>query len=209
MSQKAIPTAAAVRFATVVAAGGLAVVGITLCGALPSAALLTASSNVGSSAVTSGNLSLGLANGAADGTWTGSFSLVPGGVAYQRLTVANRGSVGLRYAATATSTTETLASRLELAVAVLPAGTTTCDASTYATGTLVSTSSALPFGSTAVTHVIGDPAAGPQAGDRSLVSSAAENLCLQVRFPFGTGIGYAGRGQTATTTFAFSAENSS
>jgi spore coat-associated protein N len=208
MSEQVIPRGATARFAAVVATAVLAFVGIAGGAALPSTALLTATAKVGASTVASGSVSLGLTNGAGSGTWTGSFSLVPGGAAYQRLTVTNLGSVGLRYAVTATSTTDTFASRLESGVAVLASGATTCDSSSYAAGALVSPSSALPFGSTAVTKVIGDPASGSQPGDRTLAGAAAEDLCLQVTFPFGSGVGYAGRGQTATTTFTFSAENS-
>jgi hypothetical protein len=202
------PTGTTARLATVVAAAVLALVGFATGGALSSSALLTASSSVGSSTVTTGTVSLGLTNGAGSGTWTGSISLVPGGVAYQRLTVSNLGSVGLRYAATATSTSDTLASKLAMGVVVLASGTTTCDAPSYAAGTSISATSTLPFGSTAGTKVIGDPASGAQAGDRMLAGSAAENICLQVTFPFGTRLGHAGRGLTATTTFTFSAENS-
>jgi hypothetical protein len=208
MSAHVIPTGSFARLATVVAAAALALVGIAGARALPSTALLTASSNVGASTLSTGSVSLGLTNGASSGTWTGSIALVPGGVAYQRLAVTNVGSVGLRYAATATSTSDSLASQLAMGVAVLAAGTTTCTASSFSAGTRVSVTSALPFGSTSVTRVIGDPASGAQAGDRTLAESAADNLCLQVTFPFGTGLGHAGRGLTATTTFTFSAENS-
>jgi hypothetical protein len=208
MSTHVIPTGSFARLATVVAAAALAVVGIAGARALPSTALLTASSNVGASTVSTGSVSLGLTNGASSGTWTGSISLLPGGVTYQRLTVTNVGSMALRYAVTATATTDTFASQLAMGVAVLATGTTTCTASSFSAGTLVSVSSALPFGSAAVTKVIGDPAPGTQAGDRTLAGSAAENLCLQVTFPFGTGLGHAGRGLSATTTFTFSAENS-
>ncbi len=45
------------------------------------------------------------------------------------------------------------------------------------------------------------------AGDRVLAVSAADNLCLRLELPTGTGLGYSGRGSTATTTFAFSGEN--
>jgi spore coat-associated protein N len=208
MSAQARPRDTAARLATVVAAGVLALLGLSRGGALPSAALLTASSSVGSSTISTGAVSLGLTNGADSGTWTGAISLVPGGVTYQRLTVTNLDSVDLRYATTATSTSDTLASALDMGVVVLAAGTTTCDATTYADSTPASVTSTLPFGSTAGTKVIGDPAPGAQIGDRVLAGSASENLCLQVTFPFGARLGHAGRGLTATTTFTFSAENS-
>lgn len=208
MSAQTIPPGTAARLVTVVAAGMLALVGLSRGGVLSSAALLTASSSVGSSTVSTGAVSLGLTNGAGSGTWTGAISMVPGGVVYQRLTVTNLGSVGLRYASTATSTSDALASALVMGVVVLASGTTTCDAATYAASTSISVRSNLTFGSTAGTKVIGDPAPGAQVGDRVLAGSAAENLCLQVTFPFGARLGHAGRGLTATTTFTFSAENS-
>ena len=45
------------------------------------------------------------------------------------------------------------------------------------------------------------------AGSPSLAASGVDNLCLKVDLPTGTGLGYAGRGTTATTTFSFSAES--
>jgi spore coat-associated protein N len=209
MSAQVTPTGTAARLATVVAAAALMLLGFVGGSALPSAALLTAGSDVGESTVTSGSVALGLANGAAAGTWTGSISLVPGAAAYHRITVTNLGSVALRYAATATSTSDQLASRLAIGVVALAAGATSCDASSYAAGTPVSVTTALPFGSAAGTDVVGDPAAGAQDGDRVLAPSVAEDLCLQIAFPFGTQLGHAARGLTASTVVDFIAESTS
>lgn len=194
------------RVAILAAAAMLTVVGATLTGALPSTALLTGSAAVGPATISAGTLRLGLSNGASATSWTGAVSLVPGGVAYARLTVANTGNVALRYAATATSTTDPLPRLLVTNVAVLAPGTTSCNAASYAAGVVVSGTEPA-FGSSATTKIIGDPGAGAQPGDRSLAGSAAEDLCLQLTFPRGTRLGYAGRGLTATTSFTFSAEN--
>lgn len=197
----------AARLATVVAAGLLVVAATHEDGPLPSMARLTASSSTSAQTVTSGNIALALTNGAAAGQWTGSFSILPGGSAYYRLTVTNSGSADLIYSVASTTSAGTLAPYLTVSVAKLASGSSTCTSSTYAAGTVVSNSGTLPFGSGSGTNIIGDPASGSQTGDRTLVGGGSENLCMKVSFPLGTGLGYAGRGATSTTSFTFSAES--
>ena len=199
---------AAARVATVVAAGLLAVAATHEDGNLPSLAVLTSSDSTSSATLTSGNISLALTNGVSSGKWTGAFTMLPGGASqYYRITVTNGGTARLIYAVTATSTSDTLASALTVSVAALATSSASCSSSTYAAGTVVSNSGTLAFGSTTGTKIIGDPATGLQTGDRALAASGVDNLCLKVDFPTGTGLGYAGRGTTATTTFAFAAES--
>ena len=50
----------------------------------------------------------------------------------------------------------------------------------------------------------GNPAAGAQAGDRTLAAAANETLCFRVTLPSGTGNAY--QSATTTTTFTFDAE---
>jgi hypothetical protein len=198
----------AARLATVVAAGLLVVAATHEDGPLASLAVLQDSQATSAETVTSGNIGLSLSNGAASGQWTGAFSMAPGATSqYFRITVSNSGSAALVYAVAATSTTNTLASQLTVTVAKLATVTTNCSASSYTSGIVVSNTGTLPFGSTTGVNIIGNPASGVQTGDRTLGGAAADNLCLKVDLPLGTGLGYAGRGSTATTTFFFSAES--
>lgn len=198
----------AARLATVVAAGLLVVAASHEDGPLPSLAVLQDSQATDVATVTSGSIELTLSNGAASGQWTGAFSMVPGATSqYFRVTVTNTGTAALVYSVAATSTTSTLASHLTIGVATLATSSTECSASSYTSGTVVSNSGTLAFGTTSGLNVIGDPTTGLQTGDRTLAGNGIDNLCLKVDFPLGTGLGYAGRGATATTTFDFSAES--
>lgn len=196
----------AARAATVVAAGLLVLAASHEDGPLPSLAVLQDSQTTVAQTVTSGNIALSLSDGAAAGQWTGAFTMIPGAPStYHRLTVTNSGSAPLVYSVTATSTTSTLASRLTLSIARLATASATCDASTYSAGTIVSNGGPLAFGTTTGLDVIGNPSTGE--GDLRLGAGAVDNLCMKVDLPLGTGLGYAGRGSTATTTFSFSAES--
>ncbi len=69
---------------------------------------------------------------------------------------------------------------------------TSCDGShgtvLYATDTFTNAAAAV--------KIVGDPTAGPQAGDRSLAASGSEKLCLRAALPFGTGNTYQNLGPT-------------
>jgi hypothetical protein len=203
--QRAIvaPTA---RLITVAAAAVLAVVGVSHGGALSSAARMTDTRSTTPATVASGSIALSLTNGASAGTWLGAVTLAPGASSYAGLTITNTGTVPLRYAATATSTSA-LSAALKINVVALPTGTTTCSAATYLTGTLASAADTA-FGATPEVALIGSTAAGAQAGDRTLAASGAERLCLKVTFPAGRGLGAGARGTVAATTFSFIAESS-
>lgn len=193
-----------VRLVLLSAAGALVAGGLLHEGALLSTARMTDRGTTTAAAVGTGSVSLALSNGATSTSWTGSVSLKPGDSAYKRLTVTNSGTSRLRYAVTATSTS-TLAAKLVMNIVVISSGSS-CTSSTYAAGTAVSGTD-LPFGATPARNVVGDPATGAQTGDRVLAASGADNLCLRVDLPTGTGLGYAGRGTSATTTFTISGEN--
>jgi hypothetical protein len=60
------------------------------------------------------------------------------------------------------------------------------------------------LGNTVPINVVGDPAQGAQAGDRSLVSLANEDLCFNVSLPLAAT--NAAQGLTTTATFDFQAE---
>ena len=185
-------TGAAPRVATVVAALVLALVGATRGAPATSLASLTASMASDSATVTAGTATIALSGGAATGSWMGSVTLVPGQTKYYPITVTNSGSSRLQYSVTATTTSDANGFAAKLQVA-LTAGVTACDVSTGPTGgTSVATGKA--FGSSGGTALV---------TSRAIATSAAETLCLGVAFPYGTGVGFAGRSFAATTTFTF------
>jgi hypothetical protein len=155
--------------------------------------------------VGSGTVRVAVDGGEQSGSWTGGVSLVPGESTYAGIRVLNAGTVRLRYAVTARSSSA-LAARLMTSVAVLPPGTTTCTADTFTTGTAASELDQ-PFGSSPALELIGSPAPGGQAGDRLLAPGESERLCMRVLFPTGTGLGASARGTSAVTTFTVTAES--
>ena len=60
------------------------------------------------------------------------------------------------------------------------------------------------LGSTMGTNVIGDPATGAQAGDRTLAASGGDTLCFRVELPLATGNAF--QGLTTTPSFGFESE---
>jgi spore coat-associated protein N len=56
----------------------------------------------------------------------------------------------------------------------------------------------------ASTAAVGSPAAGAQAGDRTLNGLSNETLCFRIQLPLATGNAYAAA--SAVTTFTFDAE---
>lgn len=193
-----------VRLTVLASAAALVAVGLLHDGTLLSAARMTDRDSTSAATVATGSVSLALSNGATSSSWTGSVTLKPGDTAYKRLTVTNDGAGRLRYAITATSSSS-LSARLVMNVAVITSGST-CTSSAYSAGTVVSGTD-LAFGASPALNVVGNPATGAQSGDRVLAASAADNLCLKLDLPTGTGLGYAGRSTTASTTFTISGEN--
>lgn len=128
-------------------------------------------------------------------------NMAPGDEVTEPLTVNNDGSLELRYAVTSTTTEDTLAAQLDLTIkedvtTCTNAGFDTDGTPVYATGDL---------GSMAGIDVVGDPTTGPDAGDRVLAASPAnEVLCFNVVLPLGTDDTY--QGLTTTATFTFNAE---
>jgi predicted ribosomally synthesized peptide with SipW-like signal peptide len=119
------------------------------------------------------------------------------------ITVTNAGTLQLRYAVTSTTTENPLAAQLDLTIKT---GVTTCTNGGFGTdGTVIYDPADL--GSMAGTNVIGNPAQGNHAGDRTLNASANEVLCFNVTLPASTGNG--SQGLTTTATFAFQAEQTS
>lgn len=130
-----------------------------------------------------------------------SFSnMLPGDQVTAPITVSNAGSETLRYAVTSTTTENALAAQLDLTIKT---GVTTCTNAGFGVdGTAIYGPADL--GSTAGVNVIGNPAQGGQAGDRTLATSASEVLCFNALLPLSTGNSF--QNLTTTATFAFQAE---
>lgn len=127
--------------------------------------------------------------------------LMPGDLITDDVVVENDGTAELRYSiSTATTNPDTkgLRDALSLTVKAVDATSpgTPCDnfdGATLYTGVLG-----------ASTAAVGSPAAGTQAGDRTLAGLTAETLCFRIELPLATGNAYAAA--SAVTTFTFDAE---
>jgi len=126
--------------------------------------------------------------------------MMPGDSTTGMVEVNNAGTAQLRYAVSQTSTnpdTKALYSQLQVTVKMHDSTGNTCTAfdgtSLYATATLGASS-----------NLVGDPAQGAQAGDRTLNSGASDFLCFRVSLPLSTSNAY--QSATTTTTFTFAAE---
>lgn len=129
-------------------------------------------------------------------------ALMPGDAVTDDVVVENDGTAQLRYAVTTASTNaDAKGLRDVLTVAVKTIDVTTpgtpCD---NFDGTSVLAATALGASGAG----FGNPAAGAQAGDRTLNAAANETLCFRVSLPSGTGNAY--QAATTTTTFTFDAE---
>jgi len=129
-------------------------------------------------------------------------ALMPGDSVTDDVVVDNDGTAELRYAMTTSSTNpdaKALRDVLTLTVKTIDVTTpgTPCD---NFDGTSVLAATVLG----ASTAAFGNPAAGAQAGDRTLSTAANETLCFRVSLPSGTGNAY--QSATTTTTFTFDAE---
>ena len=164
---------------------------------ISSLAIFTSTQSVPANTFTAGTITIST----SPTTALVSFStMMPGDQVTAPITVTNAGNAQLRYAITSTTTEATLAAQLALTI---KSGVTTCtNAGFSASGTVLYGPAAL--GSTGGTNVVGNPAQGSQAGDRTLAASASEILCFNVSLPVGSSNTY--QGLTDTATFAFQAE---
>jgi predicted ribosomally synthesized peptide with SipW-like signal peptide len=164
---------------------------------MASNAIWTDSQNVDANVFSTGTIDISTNPTTALVTFSG---MAPGDQVTNPITVTNAGSLQLRYAVTSTTTENTLAAQLDMTI---KSGVTTCTNGGFgSSGTVIYGPGDL--GSTTGTNVIGNPAQGGQAGDRTLNASANEALCFHVELPSGTGNSF--QGLTSTATFAFAAE---
>lgn len=172
---------------------GLAVVG--------SGAVFTDTQTIGSNTFTTGTVKLSTAPTVSAAVTLSN--MAPGDSKVGSVPVTNTGSLAQRYSVVSTADNtdgKGLAAQLQMTV---KSGVTTCTAAGFATdGTIIYGPGV--FGTTGGTKVFGDVAQGFQAGDRTLIAGASENLCVLVALPLATGNAF--QNATTTATFTFNAE---
>jgi spore coat-associated protein N len=160
-------------------------------------AVFTDSQAVASNTFSTGNIDISTSPTSALVTFS---SMMPGDQVTAPITVSNAGSGALRYAITSATTENPLAAQLDLTV---KSGVTTCtNAGFSASGAVIYGPGDL--GTMAGVNVVGNPAQGSQAGDRTLAASGNEVLCFNVSLPLSTGNAF--QSLTTTATFTFQAE---
>jgi len=176
---------------------GLAFVGI---GQLATGALFQDSATATVSYAT-GNVAI-QANGSSATTLAAATNLAPGDTVYRAVTIANTGSLDLRYAVTGQTTVETKALSTVLrytvysGVAVGP-----CAAGNMTGGSAIASNIAI---GTVASPVVGSNAAGADPGDRALAAATSEPLCVAMTLPLATTSTFASA--TATVQLTFDAE---
>jgi hypothetical protein len=170
-------------------------------GATLSLALFTSSAVANANGFTTGTIVIGITP--VNTIFTANVMMpgdaVPAGVPGQAVTVTNSGTGQLRYAVTGIATNAPLASSLVITIKQ-PDGNAGSSCALF-TGTTVSTTTTV---ATTTTNLVGDPAAGAQAGDRVLAGGAVETLCFKATLPIGTG--NTAQGLTTNITISFLAE---
>ena len=185
---------------------GLLLVGLaagTIGSASLSLAIFTSTAAVGGNAFTTGTIVLGTSPATALLT---AGTLMPGdnvptGVPGAPITVSNTGTAALRYAITGASTdADGKHLNTQLLVTVQQPDGNSGSSCTLMTGNVLF-SAVVP---TAGVNMVGNPATGQQAGDRTLAAGTSETLCFKAALPSGTANAY--QGSTSTYTFTFAAE---
>jgi hypothetical protein len=175
---------------------------IAATGATMSLALFTSQTAVAGNAFTTGTiiLSVNPANAIFTSAAMMPGDVVPAGVPGAVVTVSNTGTGTFRYAITGASTdtdTKHLDTQLLITIRQADAG----GGCAAFTGAVLFASAVVPIGPI---NMVGDPAQGFQAGDRTLAGGANETLCFKASLPILTPIAY--QGATSTYTFTFIAE---
>jgi predicted ribosomally synthesized peptide with SipW-like signal peptide len=160
-------------------------------------ALFTDTASVGSNTFTTGTVDISTAPASALVTFS---AMAPGDQVTNPITVTNGGTMVFRYAVTSTTTENVLAAELDMTI---KSGVATCtNAGFGGSGTVIYATGDL--GNTTAVNVIGNPAQGSHAGDRTLAAAGNEILCFNVSLPLAAT--NASQGLTSTATFAFVAE---
>jgi spore coat-associated protein N len=177
-------------------AGALVIVSVSA-GAM-SLALFTDSQAVGPNTFSTGTVDISTNPTTALVTFS---NMAPGDQVTAPLTVANAGTLALRYSVSSVaSNTDSKGLKDQLTLTVKSAVTTCTNAAYAATGTIEYTGDL----DSSAGKIIGDVATGQDTGDRTLAASANEVLCFNVSLPPATGDAF--QAATTTATFTFSAE---
>ncbi|MCA0330615.1 MAG: CalY family protein [Actinobacteria bacterium] len=185
------------RSITTVGIVALAFVGL---GQLTTAALFEDTATAATS-YASGNVAIE-AGGQANLVLAAAANMAPGDTVYRHVSVSNAGSLDLRYAISAQTTSETKNLSQVLRYAVYNNAAGTC--------TKAGTASATPLVSNiqvaaAATPLVGSSVNGYQAGDREIPAGAsADDICIAVTLPLATTSAYASA--DAQVTLSFDAE---
>jgi hypothetical protein len=166
-----------------------------------SLALFTSSAVANANGFTTGTIVIGIAPAStifASGVMMPG-DAVPAGVPGQAVKVTNSGTGDLRYAITGIATNAPLAASLVITIKQ-PDGNAGSSCA-LGTGTTLNTTTAV---ATTTTNLVGDPTAGPQAGDRVLAGGASETLCFKATLPKATLD--AAQGLSTNITISFLAE---
>ena len=163
-------------------------------------ALFTSTATVDANTFTTGTIILNTNPTTALVTFS---NMAPGDQVTAPITVTNNGTLQLRYAVTSVATNTDSKNLRDQLVLTVKSGVTDCSNSGFGSSGTQLYSGVLGSDSPG-TKIIGDPAQGEQAGDRTLNASSSETLCFNVTLPSSTGNSY--QNATTTATFTFSAE---
>jgi predicted ribosomally synthesized peptide with SipW-like signal peptide len=167
---------------------------ISLTGGMLSLAIFTDQQQVTGNDFTAGTIDISVAPATA---LLSATTLMPGDTVNGSAVVTNAGTAQFRYAITGVATNTDglgLASQLTVTIRELGTSCAAFDGTQLYSGTV-------PY---ATGNLVGDPAQGADAGDRTLNASASETLCFRATLPLATGNAY--QGAATTMTFTFSAE---
>jgi hypothetical protein len=185
------------RSITTVGIVALAFVGL---GQLTTAALFEDTATAATS-YASGNVAIE-AGGQANLVLAAAANMAPGDTVYRHVSVSNAGSLDLRYAISAQTTSETKNLSQVLRYAVYNNSAGTCSKAGTASATPLASNVQVAAAST---PLVGSSVNGYQAGDREIPAGAsADDICIAVTLPVATTSAYASA--DAQVTLSFDAE---
>ena len=184
--------------------GTIAIVGaMTAMLSLSVLAVFTDTDSVGTNDFATGSVSLTTSPTAT--IWTAVSNALPGDKGTGSLTVTNAGTLSLRYAVSGSNTDAVLSAAMNVRIGLQVGGS--CDFPYHnndGTTIAMTDDTELFAGALDTALLMGDATQGNDAGDRTLASSATEDLCFAVVLP-DTATNTV-NGLSNTTTFTFDSE---